>query len=141
MEGLMEITKNLSQVSWPPERDFNQGRPEYEVGVLTTRPRRSVSGRGGEKSICPYWELNPGCPAHSQSLADCVNPVHISRGYEQQIAEVSVHRRAGQRSVFLLPVIIAYVVFHSRFYETVFFLRVSDRKTQLALLRLALRCD
>jgi hypothetical protein len=55
----MEINKNLSQVSWPPERDFNQGRPEYEVGVLTTRPRRSVSGRGGERKYLSLLGTEP----------------------------------------------------------------------------------
>jgi hypothetical protein len=32
----------LSQDSRSPGRDLNTGRPEYEAGVLTTRPRRSV---------------------------------------------------------------------------------------------------
>jgi hypothetical protein len=34
--------KNLSQDSRCPGRDFNPGPPEYEAGVLITRPRRLV---------------------------------------------------------------------------------------------------
>jgi hypothetical protein len=36
------MTKNLSQDSRSPGRDLKPGPPEYEAGVLTTRPRRSV---------------------------------------------------------------------------------------------------
>jgi hypothetical protein len=31
--------RNLNQDSWSPGADLNQGLPEYEAGVLTTRPR------------------------------------------------------------------------------------------------------
>jgi hypothetical protein len=41
--GLRKTTKNLSQGSRSPGRDLNPGPPEYEAGVLTTRPRRSVN--------------------------------------------------------------------------------------------------
>jgi hypothetical protein len=42
LEGLRKTTKNLSQDSRSPGRDLNPGPPEYEAGVLTTRPRRLV---------------------------------------------------------------------------------------------------
>jgi hypothetical protein len=45
LEGLRKNTKNLSQDSRCPGRDLNLGPPEYEAGVLTTRPRRSVAWR------------------------------------------------------------------------------------------------
>jgi hypothetical protein len=41
LEGLRKTTKNLSQDSRPPGRDLNPAPPEYESGVLDTRPRRS----------------------------------------------------------------------------------------------------
>jgi hypothetical protein len=34
--------ENLSPDNWFPGRDLNPGLPEYEVGVLTTLPRRLV---------------------------------------------------------------------------------------------------
>jgi hypothetical protein len=34
--------ENFRQDSLFPNRDFNQGPPEYEAGVLTTRLQRSV---------------------------------------------------------------------------------------------------
>jgi hypothetical protein len=37
-----ENHENLSQVSRSPVRDLNPGTPEYEAGVLSTRPRLSV---------------------------------------------------------------------------------------------------
>jgi hypothetical protein len=41
--GRTEIShENLSQDSRSPGLDSNPGSPEYEAGVLTTRPRRSV---------------------------------------------------------------------------------------------------
>jgi hypothetical protein len=42
LERLRTITKNLSQDNWSPGRDLNPGHPEYEAGVPTSRPRRSV---------------------------------------------------------------------------------------------------
>jgi hypothetical protein len=42
LEVLRKITKNLSQDSRFPCLYLNPGLPEYEAGVLTTRPRRSV---------------------------------------------------------------------------------------------------
>jgi hypothetical protein len=38
LEGLRKTTKNLSQDSRSPGRDLDPGPPEYEAGVLTTRP-------------------------------------------------------------------------------------------------------
>jgi hypothetical protein len=38
-----ENHENLGQNSRSPCRDFNQRPPEYEAGVLTARPRRSVT--------------------------------------------------------------------------------------------------
>jgi hypothetical protein len=40
--GLRYTTKTLSQGSRFPGPDLNPERPEYEAGVLTTRPRHSV---------------------------------------------------------------------------------------------------
>jgi hypothetical protein len=42
LEGLRKTMKNLSQDSRSPGRDLNPGPLEYEAGVVTTRPRRSV---------------------------------------------------------------------------------------------------
>jgi hypothetical protein len=39
-EGLRKTMKNLSQDTRSPSRDLKPGPPEYEAGVLTTRPRR-----------------------------------------------------------------------------------------------------
>jgi hypothetical protein len=41
LEGLRKTTKNFSQYSCYLGRDMNPGSPEYEAGVLATRPRRS----------------------------------------------------------------------------------------------------
>jgi hypothetical protein len=38
----METTKNVSQESRFPGRDFNPRPPDYEAGVLLTRPRRLI---------------------------------------------------------------------------------------------------
>jgi hypothetical protein len=43
MVGVRKITKYLSRYSRSPGRNLNPGPPEYEAGVLTIRPRRSVS--------------------------------------------------------------------------------------------------
>jgi hypothetical protein len=40
LEGLKTTTKNQGNLS--PSQDLNPGLPEYEAGVLTTLPRRSV---------------------------------------------------------------------------------------------------
>jgi hypothetical protein len=42
LEGLRKIT-DISQDSRSQGRNLNTGPPEYEAGVLTTRPQRSVS--------------------------------------------------------------------------------------------------
>jgi hypothetical protein len=41
--GAEENHENFSQDSWSPGRDLNPGPPEYEAGMLTTLPRRSVA--------------------------------------------------------------------------------------------------
>jgi hypothetical protein len=40
--GTEENHKNLSQNSWSLGQDLNQEPPEYEAGVLTTRPQHLV---------------------------------------------------------------------------------------------------
>jgi hypothetical protein len=40
--GTEETVENLSQDCRSPGRDLNQEPPEYEAGVLSTRPRCSV---------------------------------------------------------------------------------------------------
>jgi hypothetical protein len=35
--------KTLNKDRWSPDQDLNLGPPEYEAGVLTTRPRSSTS--------------------------------------------------------------------------------------------------
>jgi hypothetical protein len=42
LEGLRKTKINLDQDSRSPGRNLNLGPPEYEAGILTTRPRRSV---------------------------------------------------------------------------------------------------
>jgi hypothetical protein len=42
LEGLGKINENLSHDIQPPGLDLNLGLLEYEAGVLTTRPWRSV---------------------------------------------------------------------------------------------------
>jgi hypothetical protein len=41
-EGQRKTTKTLSQDTLSRGRDLNAGPPEYDAGVLDTRPRRSV---------------------------------------------------------------------------------------------------
>jgi hypothetical protein len=43
LEGLRKTTKNIGQDSRSPGPDLNSGPPEYEAGVLATRPRSSVT--------------------------------------------------------------------------------------------------
>lgn len=47
-EGIKKNTENLSQDSRSLRRDLKPGHPEYERGVLTTRPKRSVAICGEE---------------------------------------------------------------------------------------------
>jgi hypothetical protein len=42
VEGLREIIKNLSEDSRSQDRELNLRPPEYEAGVFTNQPRRSV---------------------------------------------------------------------------------------------------
>jgi hypothetical protein len=51
VEGLKKAMTSLSQDSRSPGRDWNSEPPEYEAGVLTTQPRRSVS----QKPTCVYF--------------------------------------------------------------------------------------
>jgi hypothetical protein len=41
-EKLRKPTENLTQDSWSPGRDSKPEPPDYETGVLTNRPLRSV---------------------------------------------------------------------------------------------------
>jgi hypothetical protein len=43
LEGLRKTSKNIGQDSRSPGQDLNSGPPEYETGVLATRPRSSVT--------------------------------------------------------------------------------------------------
>jgi hypothetical protein len=43
LDGLRKTTKPLSQDSRSPSRDLNPVHPKYETGILTTRPRSSVT--------------------------------------------------------------------------------------------------
>jgi hypothetical protein len=43
LQELRKTTKILSQDSWSLGRDLNPGLPEYEAGVLTTQPKRSIN--------------------------------------------------------------------------------------------------
>jgi hypothetical protein len=45
LEGLRETTKTSMRIAGLRGRESNPRRTEYEVGVLTTRPRRSIWGR------------------------------------------------------------------------------------------------
>jgi hypothetical protein len=45
LDGLRKTAKILSQVNRSPGRYLNLGPPEYEAGVLSTRPRRLVKAR------------------------------------------------------------------------------------------------
>jgi hypothetical protein len=51
--------QNFSQDSRSPARDVNPAPPEYETGVLTTRPRRSV-GHTQRKNSCTTCSIKPG---------------------------------------------------------------------------------
>jgi hypothetical protein len=42
LEGLRKITKDMSQDGRSQDRYLKPGPPEYEVGMLTSRPRPSV---------------------------------------------------------------------------------------------------
>jgi hypothetical protein len=55
-----EKHETLSQYSLSPSRYLNTGPPEYEAGVLTTRPRRSV------------WPHLSVCAARTSILEYCV---------------------------------------------------------------------
>jgi hypothetical protein len=46
LEGLRKTTEILTHDSRSPGRDLNPEPPEYEAGLLTTRPRRSVPLHG-----------------------------------------------------------------------------------------------
>jgi hypothetical protein len=54
LEGAEENYENLSQDSRYPGRYFNPRPPEYEAGVLTTRPRRMVYIYVDKRQRCLY---------------------------------------------------------------------------------------
>jgi hypothetical protein len=49
LEGLLKTKKNLIHDSRSPERGINPGVPDYEAGVLTTRPRHSITANNERK--------------------------------------------------------------------------------------------
>jgi hypothetical protein len=53
LEELKKTTKNLSQVSPSKDWDLNLEPPEYEAGVLTAQPQRSVTFAVVEG----FWDL------------------------------------------------------------------------------------
>jgi hypothetical protein len=55
LEGLRKATKNFSQDSRSPGRDLNSGPPEYEAGMLTTRPRCTVRTWQNHAHNCRVW--------------------------------------------------------------------------------------
>lgn len=60
MEGPKKTTETLSQYSWSPDRDLNEGAPEYEPGVLSARQRRSVFGQ---------WRCVEGCQCSEDRIS------------------------------------------------------------------------
>jgi hypothetical protein len=42
LAGLTETTKNVSEDSWPLDRDLNLGPPKYKAKVLATQPQHLV---------------------------------------------------------------------------------------------------
>jgi hypothetical protein len=59
LKGLWKTKKNLIQVNRSPSRDSKQEPFEYEAGVLTIRPRRSVDGSSAAVSqVRNYNPLN-----------------------------------------------------------------------------------
>jgi hypothetical protein len=59
--GNEKTTKSLSQDSWSPGRDLNPEPAEYEAGILTTGPRRLVSGTYMEYDcVLGSWTLLSG---------------------------------------------------------------------------------
>jgi hypothetical protein len=55
LEGLRKTTKDLKYDSRSPGEDKNPGLPEYEVGVLTIQPRRSITM--GKEYPCFFYEI------------------------------------------------------------------------------------
>jgi hypothetical protein len=51
LEELKKTTKTLSKDSRSPGSDLIPGPPEYEEGVLTTRPRRLVLDLYGQQDL------------------------------------------------------------------------------------------
>jgi hypothetical protein len=52
VEGLRKTVKSLSHHSLSLGQVLNSRPPEYEAGVLTTRPRRSAGGLRKTTKIC-----------------------------------------------------------------------------------------
>jgi hypothetical protein len=81
LEGLRKTTKNLSQVSRSPGRDLNPGPPEYEAGVLTTRPRRSVPRVGGKAPSTQWIERVPDGVAR-KNILPCQKSSYVIPNYD-----------------------------------------------------------
>jgi hypothetical protein len=71
LKGLTETTRNLSQ-DRSPVRDFNPGSPEYESGVLTTRPRRLIKTH-------MMVTVSKGEKLHAVVTDDSPTALHFSR--------------------------------------------------------------
>jgi hypothetical protein len=72
LEGMRKTTKNLSQDSRSPGRGLNPGLPEYEAGVLITRPQRSVTFR-----VTQYGQ-------HGNCITKCTRTIHTVYGTTNQ---------------------------------------------------------
>jgi hypothetical protein len=49
--AVRKSTEHLSPDSRCPGRDLNPGDPEYEAGLLTTRPQRTVDEKSQQNAI------------------------------------------------------------------------------------------
>jgi hypothetical protein len=78
LKGVRNITKHISQDTRSPGRDLNLGLPEYEVGVLTTQPRRSVHG---PKNIRSEIDTN-------QMEISTIRPLYVGKIGLHSISEV-----------------------------------------------------
>jgi hypothetical protein len=64
LEGLRKTIKSLNQENRFPSRDLSPGPPEYEAGVLTTRPLHSITLLTifPIKLLPRYFSLEAYCP-------------------------------------------------------------------------------
>jgi hypothetical protein len=58
LEGLRKTTKKLSKDSRSSGRNLNQGPPKYEPGLLSARPRRSVTRKQSPSSKSCVFIIN-----------------------------------------------------------------------------------